>query len=194
MHPIQCQCGAVRGQVDSIGICNRLICYCPDCRAFAHFLGKAPFVLDNQGGTEIVQVAQPHLRFCQGEELLAAVRLSEAGMLRWYAACCATPIGNTMANRKTSFIGLIHTCLDRQKMDKDFGANIAVLNTETALGQPKPKQRGLFGIIARFIWIVATNRISGRYKKSPLFNSSGVPRVIPKILEHDELERLKSAV
>ena len=191
MHAIQCQCGAVKAVLDSIGISNRLICYCTDCRAFAHFLGKASYVLDNRGGTEIVQVAQQHLHFCQGEKFLAAVRLSEKGMIRWYATCCATPIGNTLASRKTSFIGLIHTCLDRQQMDKDFGAKVAVLNTDTALGKPKPKQRGLLGVITRFIWIVVTNRVSGRYKKSPLFNSSGLPRVTPQILEAEELTRLK---
>ncbi|MDP2746694.1 DUF6151 family protein [Pseudomonas sp.] len=194
MHSIQCQCGAVRGELDSIGVSNRIICYCTDCRAFAHFLGKAPFVLDKQGGTEIVQVAQSYLRFCQGEDLLAAVRLTEKGMLRWYATCCTSPIGNTMASRKVSFIGLIHTCLDRQQMDKDFGTKVAVLNTDTALGKPKPTQHGLLGVIARFIWIVAKSCISGQYKKSPLFNSSGLPRVSPKTLESDELEILKSAV
>jgi hypothetical protein len=194
MHPIQCKCGAVKGQLENIGTSNRLICYCTDCRAFAHFLGTAPFVLDEQGGTEIVQVAQQCLRFCQGEDLLSAIRLSENGMLRWYATCCGTPIGNTMANRKTSFIGLIHSCLDRQQMDKDFGEKVAALNTETALGQAKPKQRGLLGVLVRFIWIVLTNRVSGRYNNSPLFNSSGLPRTAPKILETEELEKLKNSV
>lgn len=194
MHPIQCKCGAVKGKLENTGTTSRLVCYCTDCRAFAHFLGKAPDVLDEQGGTEIVQVAQQCLLFYQGEDLLSAVRLSENGMFRWYTTCCRTPIGNTMASRKTSFIGLIHTCLDRQQMDKDFGANIAALNTDTALGQTKPKQKGLLGVIARFIWIIATNRINGRYKKSPLFNSSGLPRVTPKILGTDELDNLKRVV
>ncbi|NQD96393.1 hypothetical protein HP532_27405, partial [Pseudomonas sp. CrR25] len=146
-----------------------------------------------QGGTEIVQVAQQRLLFFQGENLLSAVRLSNKGMIRWYATCCGSPIGNTMASPKASFIGLIHTCLDRRQMDKDFGADVAVLNTDTALGETKPKQRGLLGVLARFIWIVVTNRFNGRYKKSPFFNSSGLPRVTPKILEADELMSLKSA-
>jgi hypothetical protein len=194
MHPIQCKCGAVKGQLKNIGTSNRLICYCTDCRAFAHFLGKAPFVLDEQGGTEIVQVAQQRLLFCQGENLISAVRLSENGMIRWYATCCGTPIGNTMVSRKAAFIGLIHSCLDRQQMDKDFGSDVAVLNTDTALGQTKPKQRGFLGVLVRFIWIVVTNRVTGRYRKSPLFNSSGLPRVTPKILRAEELDKLKSAV
>lgn len=194
MHQIQCKCGAVKAQLNSVGTSNRLICYCTDCRAFAHFLGNAPCVLDEQGGTEIVQVAQQHLRFCQGEALISAVRLSEKGMIRWYAECCKTPIGNTMASPKAAFIGLIHSCLDRPQMDKDFGAKVAVLNTDTALGQTKPKQRGLLGVLVRFIWIVLTNLVTAGYKKSPLFTASGLPQVSPKILRADELDKLKRAV
>ena len=194
MHPIKCKCGAVKGRIENTGTSNRLICYCTDCRAFAHFLGKATFVLDEQGGTEIVQVAQNRVGFCQGEDLLSAVRLSENGMIRWYSTCCGTPIGNTMASQKVAFIGLIHSCLDRQQMDNDFGADVAVLNTDTALGQTKPKQHGLLGFLVRFLWIVVMNRVTGRYRKSPLFNSSGLPRVTPKILKADELDKLKSTV
>lgn len=193
MHPIQCKCGTVKGQLDSIGPHNRVICYCTDCRAFARFLGQTADVLDEQGGTEIVQVAQQHLHFLQGEDQLAAVRLSDTGMLRWYATCCATPIGNTMANPRAAFIGLIHSCLDQAQMDKDFGTHVAVVNTDTALGEPKPKQRGLLGVVARFIWLVISNNLAGGYRKSPLFDAAGVPRVAPRILTAEELASLKSA-
>lgn len=194
MHPIQCECGTIRGQLDGTGISNRVVCYCTDCQAFAKFLGKSNEVLDVHGGTEIVQVAQPRLTFSQGQEHLAAVRLSEKGMVRWYAACCKTPIGNTMINPKVSFIGLIHSSLDRSKMDKDFGRNVAKVNTNAAIGEPKPKQRGLLVVMLRFIGIVLTTRIGGRYRKSQLFNESGAPIVRPTVLTAEELGRLKSAV
>ncbi len=194
MHPVQCKCGTVRGHLDGTGVHSRVICYCTDCRAFAKFLGRAAEVLDEQGGTEIVQVAQARLRFLQGEDHLAAVRLSEKGMIRWYASCCNTPIGNTMADPKVSFVGMIHSSLDRSRINHDFGAQMAILNTDTALGEPKPRQRGLLGVIARFIWIVVTTRISGQYKKSQLFNAAGSPRVVPTILTPQELVLLKNDV
>lgn len=190
VHRIQCRCGTVRGQLDVKGIGNRVVCYCTDCRAFAHFLGRPSEVLDVQGGTEIVQVAQPRLTFSQGKEHLAAVRLSEKGLVRWYAACCKTPIGNTLLNPKVPFIGLIHSALDRSRMDADFGKNVAKVNTDTAIGEPKPKPNGLFGSILRFLWIVLSTRISGRYRKSELFNESGAPIVRPTILTTEELGRL----
>ncbi len=192
MHPIQCKCGSLRGQLDCAGISSRVICYCTDCQAFAKFLGKPNEVLDDHGGTEIVQVAQPRLTFSQGQEHLAAVRLSEEGMVRWYATCCNTPIGNTMLNPKVSFIGIIHSSLDRARMDADFGKTVAEVHADTAIGEPKPKQSGLPGVMLRFIGIVLTTRISGRYRKSPLFNEAGTPIVRPKVLTAEELRRLKS--
>jgi hypothetical protein len=191
MHPIQCKCGALKGQVDSAGVHSRLICHCTDCRAFARFLGQDA-VLDERGGTEIVQVAQYRLQWLQGEGQLAAVRLSDKGMVRWYAACCATPIGNTMATPQLPFIGLVHSCLDRGRMDEDFGASLAILNTDTALGEPKPRQRGLLGVVARFLWIVLGSRLAGRERQSPLFDTSGLPRVDPWVLTAAELANLKS--
>jgi hypothetical protein len=192
MHPIQCQCGTVRGQLEGTGLCNRLICYCADCRAFARFLGRAD-VLDTQGGTEIVQIAQPRLRISQGLDRISCVRLSDKGMIRWYASCCKTPIGNTMASPKMAFIGLIHACLDRGKMNTDFGTTIAMASVDSALGDPKPTQRGMLRVIARFIYILFTTRVSGQYKNSQLFNAKGLPIIDPTVLTAQQLALFKSA-
>ena len=193
-HPIQCRCGTVRGGISGEGVHNRVVCYCADCRAFARYLGRAADVLDAQGGTEVVAITQSRLGFTEGADRLAAVRLSEKGMIRWYAACCNTPIGNTTADPKVGFIGVIHACLDRGRMDADFGTKVAVVNTATALGEPKPVQRGLFRAILLFIRIVLTARFSGSYRHSPLFDASGSPRVVPTILRAQELARLKTDV
>lgn len=79
-------------------------------------------------------------------------------------------------------------------MDKDFGTKIAILNTDTALGEVKPAQRGIVGVIARFIWIIVTMRISGQYKNSQLFNAAGSLRVVPSVLTPQELAQLKGGV
>lgn len=194
MHRIQCECGAVRGEIEQSGLHNRLVCYCTDCRAFANFLGKGHEVLDAQGGTEIVQLAQSRLRFLQGEDRLSAVRLSDKGIIRWYAACCGTPIGNTVADRRVSIIGLVHSCLDSKRMDEDFGTSIAVVHAGSALGNPKPKPRGLVGVVARTLWIVYSNLVAGRYRTSPLFDESGSPRTSPHVLKPEELAELKNSV
>lgn len=190
MHPIQCKCGTVRGQLDGAGINNRVVCYCADCRAYAYYLGRPEEVLDAHGGTEIVQVAQARLRLSHGKEHLAAVRLSENGMVRWYAACCNTPVGNTMLNTEISFIGLVHSSLERSQMDIDFGNSIARVNTGSATGKPKPTTTRLVGSVLKFLWIVLSTRFVGRHGTSELFNESGSPIVRPKVLAAEELERL----
>jgi hypothetical protein len=189
-HPIRCRCGTVRGEVEPGGTSNRIVCYCTDCRAFARFVG-AEGVLDAQGGTEIIQVAQSRLSFSHGLDRLAAVRLSGRGMVRWYSACCKTPIGNTMADPKMAFVGLIHVVLDRARLDHDFGARIARVSTSTALGDAKPRQAGLLGVLVRFGRLVVSERWSGRAGRSPLFTDAGVPRVAAQVLGPREVERLK---
>lgn len=191
MHTIQCQCGTVRAQLQGTGISSRVLCYCTDCRAFARFLGQSEQIMDRQGGTEIVQVSQGRLHFIAGKERLKAVRLSDKGMVRWYADCCKTPFGNIMANRNISFVGLIHTALDHARMDEDFGKVIAVANVGTALGDPKPKAVGVPGIILRFIRLVASARLSGEYRNSPFFDSSGALIAQPTVLGADALALLK---
>ncbi|WP_305857758.1 DUF6151 family protein [Balneatrix alpica] len=194
MHQVKCQCGAVQGRLLKGAPNNRIRCYCSDCQAFARYFDPGLQVLDAQGGTEIVQVCQSRLCFDRGLENVAAIRLTNTGMIRWYAQCCQTPIGNVMADPKMSFIGLIHTCLDKSALDKDFGPSVSAFNTQDALGDPKPQSRGLLRSLLRFMRLVLLSRVFGRYKKSPLFSASGAPIVTPKILAASELQKLKTAV
>jgi len=192
MHNIQCQCGQFRAQLVGDGTRNHIRCYCSDCRAFAHFLEQGERVLDAHGGTEIVQVSQARLQLIQGREHLAAVRLSDKGMLRWYAACCKSPIGNIMPDPKMAFIGLIHTALDRARIDQDFGSVTACFETQAATGEPKPAQKGLLPVILRFMWMTIAARVSGSYKRSPLFDADGQAIVKPQILSAQALQVLKN--
>ena len=122
---IECQCGVIRGTVSpaSPQIGNHLVCYCDDCQAFADFLDKDSGTLDSLGGTEIFQISPAHVSFSEGKERLACVRLTEKGPLRWYADCCRTPIGNTLATGAIPFLGLIHRCLkkDNDSLDDVLG-------------------------------------------------------------------------
>lgn len=192
MHQLKCKCGAVAGRLLPGTPSSRVRCYCTDCQAFGRFFGPAPQVLDSQGGTEIVQVCQSRLRIDRGLEHLASIRLTDKGMMRWYTQCCHTPVGNTMRDPKMSFIGLIHSFMDVSAIDGDFGPSIALLNTNTALGSPKPRQQGLAGVIFRFATLVLVSRVRGRYKQSPLYTSTGAYVAQPRVLTSTELQRLKS--
>lgn len=191
---IRCRCGQFHGVLKATRPSNRCVCYCTDCQAFARHL-QAESVLDSRGGTDIVQVPSSHLVVTKGAENLACIRLTDKGMLRWYAACCTTPIGNTPSNWKLSFIGLIHTCLDSEHRDLDaaFGPVAMRVGVKSAIGaEKKPAASGLFGGVAKAIAILVRGRIGGAYRSNPFFDPhTGTPVARPNVLSAAELDAAK---
>ena len=121
-HSLQCQCGTLRGHVSHTESVCRGICYCKDCQAYAHFLGKPGEILDEMGGSDVIATLPQHVTFTQGVEKLTCMSLSGRGrgMLRWYASCCNTPIGNTARDFKVSHVGLLHNCLQDPSASLDL--------------------------------------------------------------------------
>jgi hypothetical protein len=196
-HPLQCRCGTVKGFVDHPRSGNRCICYCTDCQAFAHFLGRPEEILDERGGSDVIQVLPKNLTFTRGMDALACMRLTPKGLLRWYASCCNTPIGNTLATPKLSFIGLVSTCLKQAdpRLDDAFGPVRAWVNTKGAKGEPKPKVVGQGPVIYWFFRTVLKARFNGDYKRTPLFREdTGASVVTPRVLSSAEHESVMSAV
>ncbi|MGD1857210.1 MAG: DUF6151 family protein [Leptolyngbyaceae cyanobacterium] len=194
-HPIQCKCGNLQGHVADPKAANRVTCYCRDCQAFAHFLGGE--ILDYQGGTDIVQTLPKNISFTQGTDALACMRLTEAGLLRWYTTCCNTPIGNTLPSYKLSFIGLVHNCLESSEttLDNSFGTVSTRVNTEHAKGALESKPTDLISTVLRNMFRVLRARIDGSYKYTPFFSAdSGSPVVSPKILSPQEYEDIMHVV
>ena len=191
VHPLRCRCGALQGHVELNGRSNRMLCYCQDCQAFARFLGSADQVLDAQGGSDVVQLAPHRIKITQGAAQLAVMRLSGQGMLRWYAACCRTPVGNTMTSRNMPFTGLLAQCLDSAPLEPAFGPVRASANTASAIGEPKPRAFGMAGALLRILGMVLSGRLSGRYKDTPFFTASGAPVAEPRVLSAEERARLQ---
>jgi hypothetical protein len=195
-HPLQCRCGTVKGYLSHTTAVNRCMCYCRDCQAFAHFLGKADEILDAQGGTDVVQTRPANLTFTHGQNALACMRLTPKGLLRWYTACCNTPIGNTVANYRMPFVGLVHSCLEGAgpSLDQSFGPVRARVNTKSAKGEVPSGSGGMMSAILPFIALVARPLVDGSYKRTPFFSAdTGAPIATPKVLSRGERDRLKSA-
>jgi hypothetical protein len=196
-HPLQCRCGTLKGTVNDTHDCNRIVCYCKDCQAFAHFLGRADEILDERGGSDVVQVLPRNVKFSQGIEALACIRLTQKGLVRWYASCCNTPIGNTLITPKLSFIGIVSTCLQSShpSLDDSFGPVVGRLNTESAKGEPNPKSGGFGAMIFWFLSRALKARLNGDYKRTQLFDSgTGAPVATPRVLSSAEHENLMKAV
>ena len=197
-HPLRCACGAVQGHVGP-GRVGRGVCYCLDCQSFAHFLGKPGDILDAQGGTDVIATLPRLVTLNQGMDKLACMSLSGKGMLRWYAACCNTPIGNTMRDMKFTYVGLVSTCLkdSRRGLDEAFGPVRMRLNTQSAKGEPKPKNTpaGMLAAMLPFMGSVLMARVNGGWKQTPFFGvESGMPVAQPKVLTREERERLRARV
>ena len=195
IHTLRCRCGQLRGSVDLSGLTNRCVCYCSDCQAFVRHIG-ANDALDGQGGTDIVQVRPLKLTFTQGAENLACIRLTDKGMLRWYSACCRTPVGNTPADWRVSFVGLIHSCLDREgpPLDESFGPVSMRVGVKSALGDSKPAASGLLSGVARAVAMIVSGRLGGAYRVSPFFDrQTGLPIAKPVVLSARELAAAKGA-
>jgi hypothetical protein len=196
-HPLQCRCGAVKGYVTDPQLANRAVCYCRDCQAFAHFLGRAGDILDSQGGTDVIQTLPARVNFTGGREALACMRLSNNGLIRWYTTCCKTPIGNTLPNFRMSFVGLIHSCLENAdvSLDSSFGPVRMRVNTKSAKGTEAPKTFGATSGILRVLAMVARARIDGSYKRTAFFAvDSGAPIASPRVLSQGERASLLDAV
>jgi hypothetical protein len=130
---------------------NRVVCYCDDCQAFAHQLGRAD-LLDSHGGSDLVQVAPASLTFVQGQHRIVGLRLTPKGLFRWYADCCNTPVGNTLSPA-IPFVGIVAQAFDNgtQRADDVFGAPIGAILGKYAIGQAPA---GSTGVSLSLLWRV----------------------------------------
>jgi hypothetical protein len=191
---LQCECGTVRGTLHQAESCTRLMCYCKDCRAFAHYLGKSAQLCDAQGGVDIVVANPANIEFTSGKEALACMSLSDKGMLRWYASCCNTAIGNTGRGRKMAYMGMSTACLQDQaaSIDSAFGAPRMRSFTEHArAGVPSTGVKAV-PVVLGFGVALLKARLNGSYLRNPFFTGDTEPLVKPTVLPPAEHQRLRA--
>lgn len=196
--PLRCACGTIRGTAlaaaPSTG--NHAICYCNDCQAFARFLGR-PDITDEQGGTDIFQMAPGRVRITAGADALACVRLSHKGLHRWYCRDCRTPIGNTVSAR-VPFVGLIHTFMELPAGGRGpaelLGEPIVHGFKKYATGRipPHPNDISTLRFFARSARLMATWLLTGVASPSPFFAKNGVPRSAPQVLTPEQRRDLEA--
>jgi hypothetical protein len=189
---LACRCGEVRGRLrDAVpNKVNRVVCYCDDCQAFLHHLGRAD-LLDEHGGTEVIQVAPAALVFERGTEKIAGVRLRPKGLYRWYAGCCKTPLGNTLTPA-IPFVGIPHELFrgapDARRRDEVFGKTRGGILDKFAIGRP-PKTSPLTNarMIAGVVRLLLGWKLGGRAWPHPFFDrATGAPiRSLPTLTKEE---------
>lgn len=194
-HPLRCRCGALMGLVSQPRKASRGVCYCKDCQAFARYLGDPDTVLDSMGGTDVVATLAKYVSFTSGTDRLACLSLTDRGLLRWYASCCGTPLGNTLRNFRVPYVGLVHTCLGTPAtIEASFGPVRMHVNTKSATGHPKSMPLSQAAALLRFLPTVLLGRLDGSYKTTPFFTVDGTPVVERKVLTRVELATVKNGV
>ncbi len=201
--PLRCTCGALSGVARGVSAArgNRLLCYCGDCQSFAHFLGRADEILDANGGSDIFQMSPARLVIREGADQLACMRLTPKGLLRWYARCCRTPIGNTLATPNVPFVGWIQlhggAGRDGRAWDEALGpvrARVGVGFAKGERSQLGSGGRGTLPVLLRFARVVLAARLRGDHKASPFFDPrTGAPRAIPQVLSEQQLRDVERA-
>ncbi len=194
---LRCRCGEVRGVVSnpSPQSVNRVVCYCDDCQAFMHQLGRADW-LDANGGTDIVQIAPASLSFVQGQDRIAGVRLTPKGMFRWHTTCCNTPVGNTLTP-SVPFVGIAVQAFDggAPRADDAFGKPTGAILGKFAVGKAPEGSTGLnLSLIARVIGRVLGWRLRGKAWPHPFFkretNAPIYPLTVLSAAQRDALRPL----
>ena len=192
----RCSCGEVRGTVTDASprTANHVICFCDDCQAFAHRLGRAD-LLDAKGGSDIVQVAPASIAFTQGQERIRGLRLAPKGLYRWYASCCNTPVGNTLTP-SIPFVGVFASIFDQdaQRAEAVFGAPTGAVQGKFAVGDAPPGSTGInLSLLARVVGKVLGWRLSGKAWPHPFFRrDSGAPVYPVDVLSREEREALRA--
>ena len=192
---LRCRCGEVRGSVSNSSprTVNRVVCYCDDCQAFAHQLGRAD-LLDACGGTDIVQVAPASLKFVQGQRRIIGLRLTSNGLFRWYASCCNTPIGNTLSPA-VPFVGIIVQAFDNgaQHPDDLFGKPIGAIMGKYAIGDARSDSRGIkLSLMVRAIRMVLGWRLRGQSWPNPFYERDTRAPIYPVgVLSRQQREALR---
>lgn len=128
------------------------------------------------------------MRLNAGAERLARVRLAPGGLLRWYAGCCATPLGNTLATRQLPFIGLVTAVLEAEARARLPAARRGV-SARAARGDDKPKGAAdgapLWMAVPIILELLA-RRLRGEHRHTPFFTADGAPVVTPRVLSPPE--------
>lgn len=165
-----CNCGEVALSVAPKGG-TRVACYCNSCRGFATRLGASD-ILDEFGGSDLYQVAPDAARFLNGADKVAWTKMTDKGPARWFTTCCHTPLANTLPTRAIPFLTLQTAYLS----EKDALPPIEIRGfRKFATGRVPDTKYGHGRLLREFAVRALKSRLSGGWRRNPLFDDDGRP-------------------
>jgi hypothetical protein len=172
-----CRCGTLGGEVRDVSPAayTHIVCHCADCRAAYTHLGLA-----DPEKVGILQTTQDRISITRGGDRLRVFRHTSRGALRWYAACCDTPLFYTPLKAR-----LVHVGLNTDRLDapEKVGPVRAEGFVPTADG--KTRHKGAARMVTRVMSRMLERNVSGHWRETPFF-ADGRPAVAPHILTREE--------
>lgn len=201
---------------------TRLKCYCIDCQTYAHHLNAAGKHLDENGGTDLLQLSPATLSIQYGKERLGNLNLKPDGIYRWYATCCNTPLFNTPSKVDMPYLGLLTTNItkisqtsrpakgkrsqstkvDEENREKVLNDCVGPVKYGVCAGKQYPmstawpvaKGFGIRGIIGT-LRNMARWRLRGDHKKSILIDGeTAEPLANPTLISLEERQAASSKI
>ena len=175
MHdaPFRCACGAVKGVLHNATPTggNHVVCYCGSCRAGALYCGENDPGAD---GVALFQTTPDNITFIQGKELISPFAFGPRNLLRWKATCCGSFLFSTPRNPKVPLVGLFTQRLEDPSV-------IGPVKSRAFVPQPgstKTKHENLPALL-RVFGRIAAARLSGRWRKTALFDTTTEQPIAP---------------
>ena len=197
---VSCRCNTVKGYVavGDLSAVPRYVCHCDDCQAFIRYLGRADDVLDRWGGTEVVHVTPASLHLESGRDHLRCLNLSGGGTLRWFAACCGSPIGSTPKSPGFPFVSLVSTFIRDTPEKMSIGPVRGRLMLKYAYGDVAPLRKDSLSAFRMFLGVarsILIERLFRRHRTTPFFlPGTSSPISPPHALTAQEREQAYGAL
>ena len=179
--PFSCRCGAVRGAIDKANPREGdfVVCHCTDCQSFANRFDAAGRLFGDHAGTLLYQSRCARVRIERGRDKLRCLHLTEKPTLRWYAACCDTPLFNSFRNGKVPYVTtLVGNCAadERRRL---LGEPIGHLFVDDDPTCTEPVNRlSMNTLMRRFFVRMMKDIVSGDRRRSALFESQTLEPIV----------------
>jgi hypothetical protein len=190
-----CQCGTVHGVLRNAGPRNgdRYVCHCHDCRDIVRLCGREADMLEDAGGVSLYLTRIGLFTLDAGKENLACIHLTDKPLLRWYAACCDTPLFHTVHSGWYPFVTVLDRICDVQSRGAVLGPPCGHIYPDSAtepLADDTPRA-SFARVMRRFIPRMLQDYLTGDFRRSPLFDrKTHRPIATPRRLTAAEEEAL----
>lgn len=182
----RCGCGTVQGTLKNAGPGlaqgTRAECFCNSCRSAELHLGQPD---PRPGAVQVYHTLPQNIEITAGSAEIVNFRFNAKGAVRWYAACCRTPLFVTAATRRFPFVSM---SVARVTDPKGLGP----VTAQAFVAKPNGKtgHSGVPRFVGGTLLRMTGAYLTGGWRRNPLFAPDGAPRAPFNILTADQKARL----